>query len=262
VHATAKAIAVDDGRSRHRALRNVAAQAEEPVTNHSKLYQIWLNLPRKSKMVNPCFIMHWAEDIRRWADQDNGAKVVVWAGEFAGLKGLAPPPDSWAADEANDVNIWYITLQPHGGKVRLPAARTGAAVSRRLYLTEGSKTGVAVAGVAAHLRYAYDLDGTATVTLANNGDKVAEFLLLQGRPLGEPVVQHGPFVMNTRAEIQQAFMDYQETRFGGWPWQDDANVFPREKGRFTLVNGVETFPPNKTAAAATTTTTDSAATTN
>jgi hypothetical protein len=59
-----------------------------------------------------------------------------------------------------------------------------------------------------------------------------ELLLLQARPIGEPVVQHGPFVMNTVAEIQQAYRDYQTTGFGGWPWLNEAPVHPRDAGRF------------------------------
>ena len=63
----------------------------------------------------------------------------------------------------------------------------------------------------------------------------AEILMLQGRPIGEPVAQYGPFVMNTRSELDQAFADYRRTQFGGWPFTDNAPVHPRTEGRFALV---------------------------
>ena len=71
---------------------------------------------------------------------------------------------------------------------------------------------------------------TASVEVSSTAP--AEALVLQGRPIGEPVVQHGPFVMSSRAEIMQAFADYQRTQFGGWPWPSEAPVHPRTDGRF------------------------------
>ena len=75
------------------------------------------------------------------------------------------------------------------------------------------------------------LNSAADVELEAAADG-AELLLLQGRPIAEPVVQYGPFVMNTRAEIEQAMLDYQRTQFGGWPWPSDGPVHARERGRF------------------------------
>jgi quercetin 2,3-dioxygenase len=68
-------------------------------------------------------------------------------------------------------------------------------------------------------------------------------LILQGQPIDEPVAQHGPFVMNTRQEIIQAFTDYQSTQFGGWPWSASDVVHPRNQGRFALLSSGETVHP-------------------
>jgi quercetin 2,3-dioxygenase len=98
-----------------------------------------------------------------------------------------------------------------------------------LYFFKGAQ--VSIAGQAVRSHAAIELRGDVAVELIN-GDKEAEFLLLQGQPIGEPVAQYGPFVMNTQAEIAQTLADYQRTRFGGWPWPDDAPVHGRDPARF------------------------------
>jgi hypothetical protein len=67
-----------------------------------------------------------------------------------------------------------------------------------------------------------------------NGNNEARILVLQGKPIGEQVIQYGPFVMNTKEEIHQAFEDYQRTQFGGWPWPKPGQVHDRKAGRFAL----------------------------
>lgn len=144
----------------------------------------------------------------------------------------------------------HITVQP-GGKITIPAARGLNDINRVLYLVEGFDGGVVVSdtnnennNVTCRQPLMITLDAARSIELAlpSNASTSSEFLLLQGKPISEPVAQHGPFVMNTQAEIQQAFMDYERTQFGGWPWERDDMVFPREKGRFALLYGKETSP--------------------
>jgi hypothetical protein len=115
-----------------------------------------------------------------------------------------------------------------GASWTLPAAK-GEGTRRSLYFFKGLS--VAIAGRDVSSPVAIELLGNSAVELVN-GDGASEFLLLQGRPIGEPVVQHGPFVMNTRAEIAQALADYSRTQFGGWPWPDAAPVHGRDPARF------------------------------
>ena len=76
-----------------------------------------------------------------------------------------------------------------------------------------------------------------------NGEASAKLLLLQGRPIGEPVVQYGPFVMNTRQEIVDTFEEYRRTQFGGWPWKSPDQIHGLLIGRFARhANGVEEKP--------------------
>lgn len=196
------------------------------AANPLELFQIWLNLPARRKMVAPHFTMFWAQQVPRLAHA--GAEVAVVAGRLEGAgEPLPPPPESWAAQADADVALWTIKLAP-GATWVLPAAR--ATSQRMLYFFKGSQ--VRLAGQALDRHAAVELRAEAAVELHNAGSTDAEFLLLQGQPIAEPVAQYGPFVMNTQAEIHQAMRDYQRTQFGGWPWPDSAPVHGREPKRF------------------------------
>ena len=208
--------------------------------NTLRLFQLWLNLPSHSKMVKPSFVMHWAPDIPQVVSEDGKSKVTVYAGNLLGAKACQPPPDSWAADEAHDVGVWLVTMAP-GSEFVLPAAAQRG-TKRSAYFIEGDGLTVGTRALKGHA--VIQLNGALPVPLRNTGAQEAQVLVLQGQPLGEPVAQHGPFVMTTQQEIQQAFRDYQRTGFGGWPWEADDHVFPPGKGRFALMNGKESYPPS------------------
>ena len=198
--------------------------------NPLELFQIWLNLPAKDKMAAPYFTMLWADDIPRQMFSDasgNTIEVASIAGRLGATAPPPPPPNSWAAGADSDLAIWTIKMAK-GARWILPAA-SGAATRRNLYFFKGAT--MAIGGRTLAVRSCIELRASEAVELVN-GDEAAEFLLLQGKPIGEPVAQHGPFVMNTPAEIQQAFSDYRRTQFGGWPWDSEAPVHQREQGRF------------------------------
>ncbi|HVZ86445.1 MAG TPA: pirin family protein [Polyangia bacterium] len=201
---------------------------ERERDNPLELFQIWLNLPRADKMVTPYFSMLWGDTIPRKTLHDAAGRAVeitVNAGRFDDAVPPPPPPNSWAARPDSDVAIWTIKLAP-GARWTLPAA-PGA--NRSLYFFRG--TGLDVDGHAVPPNHRVTLRPELEASLTGGAEET-EALLLQGRPIGEPVVSYGPFVMNTRDEIAQAFADYRQTQFGGWPWPSDDPVHAREEGSF------------------------------
>jgi redox-sensitive bicupin YhaK (pirin superfamily) len=198
--------------------------------NPVELFQIWLNLPAENKLVPPHFSMLWAHEIPHVLVRDEKGReteVTLVAGELEGRRAPAPPPHSWASRKDTDVAIWCLRMQP-GALFTLPAP-SNPQVVRTLYAFQGK--GVAFDGEPVKRGHCAVVTSERALSL-ENGDETAELLMLQGKPIAEPVAQHGPFVMNTRAEVQQAFLDYQRTRFGGWPWPKDDPVHAREEGRF------------------------------
>jgi len=197
---------------------------ERAEPNPLELFQIWLNLPRADKLVEPHFAMLWDHTIPRHVE--GGTEVTVIAGTLAGITPPSPPPRSWAARTESDVAIWSIRMAP-GARWTLPPAQAGT--NRTLYFFRGAAVRVDDRSLDAHA--GVQLAPDAPIELVAGAEPV-ELLLLQGRPIAEPVVQYGPFVMNSPREIEQAFMDYRRTQFGGWPWPKDDPVHAREEGRF------------------------------
>jgi len=202
---------------------------ERDAPNPLELFQLWLNLPRADKLADPHFVMMWADTVPRRIVRDAAGReteVTLVAGRYGDVRPPAPPPRSWASRPESDVAIWTLKMAP-GARFTLPAASPGA--NRMLYFFRGSQLRVGARLVPGQHRIALRPDAAA---LLENGPDETEILILQGRPIGEPVAQHGPFVMNSVAEIRQAHADYQRTGFGGWPWSSDGPVHPREDGRF------------------------------
>ena len=205
----------------------------DDADNPLELFQIWLNLPAVDKMVEPYFTMLWNERTPRIQHVDaNGAatEVTVIAGPLGDTNAPTPPPNSWAARSEADVAVWHIRIDA-GGTWTMPKAN-GAGTIRVLYAFEGSTLQIGDADpIAAGTGAAVTAD---VPLLLQAGDGPIEVMVLQGRPIGEPVAQHGPFVMNTRDELVQAFEDYQSTQFGGWPWDGPDPDHGREAGRFAI----------------------------
>lgn len=196
----------------------------EDQENTLELFQIWLNLPKVSKFVDPHFKMLWNEDIPVVKQKGSITKVI--AGNYKGNLAPNPAPDSWAFNEKNDVAIWNIHLDPDA-TFTLPS--TSKDTLRTLYFYEGDS--IFFNDRKVNKGFGIDLETNNEISF-KAGNKRASLLLLQGSPIDEPVAKYGPFVMNSEEEIQQAMEEYRLTQFGGWPWPYPDNVHEKDKGRF------------------------------
>jgi quercetin 2,3-dioxygenase len=213
--------------------------------NPLELFQIWLNLPAEQKMVDPYFTMIWDGDVPVVRSTDHAGRateVTVIAGALGGVTPPQPPPHSYAARPGSDVAIWHVAMEP-GARWEMPPA-AGPETGRVLYVFEADTLRVASTEVGNDTGVVVQADATVELEA---GEAPVDVLVLQGRPIGEPVARYGPFVMNTRAEIEQAFRDYQATGFGGWPWDHQAPTHGRDRGRFARhVDGRVEEPTERT----------------
>jgi len=219
-----------------------------PLLNREKknplqLFQIWLNLPRADKFVEPHYVMLWGEQIPRVIASDQSGhrtSIEIVAGFLGGVKAPDPAPRSWAANGSNEVAILVVEMDPYA-KWNIPMATEG--VNRSLYFFE--RDSVQLNGDSYNGHCALELEAHMDCQI-ENGQVTSRFLILQGVPISEPVVSYGPFVMNTREEIQQTYADYQETQFGGWSWSRQDQVHGLEQDRFARYSdGREEEPPSE-----------------
>lgn len=164
-----------------------------------EMVQLWVNLPAADKMAAPRYQTLLNQDIPNVALPGGAGQVRVIAGEYHGHRG--------PAQTHTPMNVWDVRLNPgQTSHFELPEGHTLAVVVLRgtVQINGGQ--------IAREEQFALlERTGTRLVLEANNE---ARLLLLGGEPIDEPIVGHGPFVMNTVDEIQQAFMDFHSGRFG------------------------------------------------
>jgi hypothetical protein len=165
-------------------------------------FQLWVNLPARLKMTAPRYQDVPAATIPEVV-RDGGERLRVVAGEVDGVRG--PVKEIYADPSYFDVTV------PAGGSLRQPIARGHAAFA---YVFEGEglfETGDGSGRPVGSPRLAVLGDGDELVVRA--GEQSVRFLLVSGKPLGEPIARYGPFVMNTREEIEQALRDLRDGTF-------------------------------------------------
>ena len=171
----------------------IHSEMPQQISGRMRGFQLWINLPAGEKMSAPAY-----QDIQSWMIPEisgEGMHLRLLAGDYAGQRGPVSDPHT---------SVQYLDIALEPGKPfthDLPVDHTAFA-----YLFEGSAR---VAETTVPTQHLAILGPGKTVSVSAGGDG-ARFLLLSGKPIGEPVVQHGPFVMNTQKEIEQAYADYRD----------------------------------------------------
>jgi redox-sensitive bicupin YhaK (pirin superfamily) len=166
--------------------------------------QLWVNLPSRSKMIEPAYQNLEAEHVTLLSSDDGGALIRLIAGDLGGHKG----PGS----TRTPIVLVHATIAP-GAQMTLP---WNANYNALAYVLAGSGIVGMESAPVKRGQLAMFVDGDS-ITLRGGANETLEVLLLGGEPIGEPVAAYGPFVMNTKAELQQAFEDFQRGLLGVIP---------------------------------------------
>ncbi len=173
------------------------------VQNGGRLegFQLWVNLPRRDKMTAPHYQELKAAQIPQAANESGDVQIRVIAGESLGVRG--------AIESRTPILYLHATLAP-GASLNQPVPKTFNAFA---YVIGGQAQFGAAAPQTGKRLVVFEHDGDA-ITVANPGAEPASLLLIAGEPIGEPVARYGPFVMNTRRELAEAFEDYRSGKMG------------------------------------------------
>jgi redox-sensitive bicupin YhaK (pirin superfamily) len=174
--------------------------SQELLQNGGRLhgFQLWVNLPRRDKMMKPRYQELRAAEIPTATSPDGKVFVTIIAGESLGTRATI--------DTRTPIMYLHVRLGAGGTFTQaIPETYNAFAFLIAGEVTSGNRT------VRENDLAVFDSNGDQ-VTFATEGG--AELLLIGGVPLNEPVARYGPFVMNTAGEIRQAMMDYQSGRFG------------------------------------------------
>lgn len=169
------------------------------IGGRQEIIQLWINTPAKNKMDQPAYYPLSSEDAPVFVSEDGKVMGKVFSGEVAGVKGPIP--------SQTVVNAATLTFKT-GGKTSIVLPVDHNAL---IYLLDG-KLKVEGFGMVEELHLVHFRNDGESITLEGLED--TRILLLSGLPLNEPVVSHGPFVMNTQTQIMEAMRDYQMGKMG------------------------------------------------
>ena len=200
-------------------------------SNPIDFFQIWINLKSDKKRVTPNFSMFWKNEIPKIIEFDKNrlrTEIELIAGKYKEHIAPKPPSNSWAYDRNNSVNIWKIKMEGNA-KWELPKVESG--IARTLYIYKGS--GISINNQIIKSDYMIEINTSENILISSLNNET-HLLLLQAKPIKEPVVKYGPFVMNTKEEIHEAINDYNKTGFGDWAWKDIGPVHGKEYKKFAI----------------------------
>lgn len=197
--------------------------------NTLELFQVWLSLDQANRMVEPDYKMLWKEDIPVIVkgEKNKETRITLVAGELDNIKALKPTENSWANNPKNKLSIQLIELDP---EAIYDIPKVSETLNRAIYHYSGGTLNV-IDDILENREYMF-LPGNEVTNLKNNSKQIVKLLLLESEPINEPILSHGPFVMTTKEEIQQAYTDYRATEFNGWPFNETGVVHDKSQPRF------------------------------